>query len=123
MEGHLCTVKLLCPVDRGNSKEKKVRLRSGPGSGEAGEKYLMPAHPPWRERDKEFRAEKEMEGLEVNVSLSLSSLGAIPNFHVDLMEVLAAVAETGLYYELESSPERMMFGYSTMHSLFLPGHF
>jgi hypothetical protein len=123
MEGHLCTVKLLCPVDRGNSKEKKVRLRSGPGSGEVGEKNLMLAHPPWRERDKEFRAEKEMEGLEVNVSLSLSSLGAIPNFHVHLMEVLAAVAETGLYYELESSPERMMFGYSTTHSPFLPEQF
>jgi hypothetical protein len=39
------------------------------------------------------------------------------------MEVLAAVAETGLYYELESSPERMMFGYSTTHSLFLPEQF
>jgi len=110
-------------VDRGNSKEKKVRLRSGPGSGEVGEKNLMLAHPPWRERDKEFRAEKEMEGLEVNVSLSLSSLGAIPNFHVHLMEVLAAVAETGLYYELESSPERTMFGYSTTHSPFLPEQF
>ncbi len=43
----MCSVKLLFPMGRGNSKERKGRrLRLGPVTGERGEKSLMLAHPP-----------------------------------------------------------------------------
>jgi hypothetical protein len=88
MEGHKCTVKLLCPMGRGNSKEKKLRrLRSGSESGEGEEKNSKLVHPPLKERDTESQTEKELGSLKVSVSFLISSLDAIPNFHADLMEL------------------------------------
>jgi hypothetical protein len=83
MEGHKCTVKLLCPMGMGNSKEKKLRrLRLGSESGEGEEKNSKLVHPPLK-----AQTEKELGSLKVSVSFLISSLDAIPNFHADLMEL------------------------------------